>query len=133
MLDLGLDCSGESAGTGTSFDVYGANVLLAICTAAADAYQPGQASLVNYRQLPEAAWTSIPDFLGLSLSEADAERMRLAARWNAKQPTRQFQHDAAEKHAAAAEATRLGARAVYPAYERLEALRLRQVASDRMA
>jgi hypothetical protein len=130
VLDLGLDRSGALVGAGASLDVYGAHVLSAICTAAADACQPGQALLVNYRQLPEAAWTSIPDFLGLSLSEADAERMWRAARWNAKLPDQQFRPDTAEKHAAALETTRTAARVVYPAYERLEALRARQLASD---
>jgi hypothetical protein len=134
VLDLGLDYAGESgdlAGAGASLDVYGASVLSAICTAVADAYRPGQALLVNYRQLPEAVWASIPDFLGLSLSDADAERMRRAAHRNAKRPEQQFRPDTAEKHAAAPETTRMAARAVLPAYERLEALRARQVASDR--
>ena len=67
-------------------------------------------------------WTSLPDLLGITLSEADIERMRLAARWHAKRPTEAFA-PAVEKRATVPEDIRRAAAEIGPAYARLEALR----------
>lgn len=105
-------------------DDYCAHVLQRICAAAARHYRPDRARLINYRQLPEAAWTFLPEVFGLQYAPADLQRMRAAAQRNAKNPSAPFAADTFDKRAAAtAHLRHLAATRVQPIYERLEALR----------
>jgi hypothetical protein len=130
VIDLGVEIEPAAASGQAALDAYAARVLARLCTAAADAYRPGEAWLLSYRDLPEAVWTSLPDVLGIELTESDVERMRLVARWHAKQPGEAFRADAAEKQATASQEIRRAAAEIRPAYARLEALRAGQITTS---
>ena len=79
------------------------------------------------RQLPDAVWSSLLDLFGVAYTVADAERMRHAARFNAKNPATAFTGDTATKQrAASAELRRLADQWVRPAYQQLVALQAAQ-------
>jgi hypothetical protein len=71
-----------------------ARVLAALCRSAL-AHRGGL--FVDYRRLPDAAQNAIAPYFGLALNEAQVERMREAARMDAKQPAAAFTPDAGEK------------------------------------
>jgi hypothetical protein len=103
-----------------SVDEYGARVLGACCEAALGHLEDGGLA-VAYRDLPEAAWTSIADHFGLRLSARDMERMRDAAGFDAKRPDKAFVTDSAAKRAAASTSLRDAAeRWVAPVWSRLK-------------
>lgn len=102
-----------------------ARVLGSRMEAALQAYEPGRARLVNYSQLPEAVWSSLPGFFGASGSKSTIETMKAASRFNAKAPSRLFVDDRESKRSTATDEVRVHVdRLLMPLYERLEAIRL---------
>jgi hypothetical protein len=107
---------------------YCARVLARICEAVLE-HGGGRGRLIRYRELPDAAWERIPRLFGLALSEADLSRMREAARFDAKRPTRPFEDDATAKQREASAAVReAAARWLASLHQRLEARRQTQEA-----
>jgi hypothetical protein len=105
-------------------DAYAVQVLACYLRAAIDGVADG-GLLVEYRELPEAACTRIPDHFGLHYGEAELAAMRSAALQDAKSPRVRFRPDAAAKRKEASEEMRLlTERHLAPLYARLEALRL---------
>jgi hypothetical protein len=87
-------------------------------------YQPGKSMLINYAQLPEAALEPMLQFLATTYSRDDIERMRWAAMWNAKDPSREFHNDSHQKrHAVPVRVQALVERLVMPLYRSLESIR----------
>jgi hypothetical protein len=81
--------------------------------------------LVNYRQLPEAVWTTIMPHFGVECGERDRAAMAEAARYDAKTPSFLFASDIETKQQEATAATRSVAEdRLGELYRRLEALRL---------
>ena len=78
---------------------------------------------MNYRQLPEAVWSSLLDFFGLAPTTADIDRMRHVAQFHAKSPSIPFAGDtAAKQRAATDDLRRLADRWVRQQYQQLVAL-----------
>ena len=101
---------------------YCARALAKICEAALE-YQEGR-MLVNYKQLPEAMSTSIPNFFGIECSEADIKKLNRVARLDAKNSSLQFKNDTENKNGSATDLMhRMAGEWVVPIYERLEAAR----------
>jgi len=87
--------------------------------------------LVNYAEMPAAIWSSIARHFGLALDDQDVERMKQAARYNAKRTKAPFENDSSDKREAASDHQReLAARWIEPMYRRLEAARERQAPAD---
>lgn len=83
--------------------------------------------LVNYDQLPDLAFETIPRWFGIHTTDDDRSLMAVAARRDAKQPMQEFLPDGEEKRRSADPATRAAVAAkLAPLYEALEARRLRQ-------
>jgi hypothetical protein len=105
---------------------YCAKVLAAICEAALQ-YHPHGGMLINYTQLPEAVWSSISKFFGLSFTEAEMQIVRDVARLDAKNAALVFRNDSAKKQEQATDRIREAAnRWLYPLYEELESRRVSQ-------
>jgi hypothetical protein len=103
---------------------YHAAVLERVCQAALREYRPGISKLVNYRQLPEIAWTSLPAFFHVRYTADDVERMRYVSQFHAKNPALFFEADTAAKQSAAtADLREIADRHLQPLYEQLEQLR----------
>ena len=110
-----------------SLDEYCARTLARICGAAAQYGQDGEGLFVNYRQLPEAVWSSLLDFFGVAHTTADIDRMRHVAQFHAKSPSIPFAGDtAAKQRAATDDLRRLNDQWVRPQYQRLVELQVRQ-------
>jgi hypothetical protein len=78
---------------------------------------------MNYRQLPEAVWSSLLDFFGVAHTPADVERMRRVAQFHAKSPSVPFAGDtSAKQRAAPDDLRRLADRWVRQQYQQLVAL-----------
>jgi hypothetical protein len=106
-----------------ALDEYCARVLARICAAAAQFGQNGGGRFVDYRQLPDAVWSSLLDLFGVAYTPADVERMRHTALFSAKSPATAFTGDtAAKQRAASADLRRLADQWVRPAYQQLVAL-----------
>ena len=104
---------------------YCARVLARICEAALQHHQSCAGLMINYDQLPEAAWTQVADFFGVELSEGDVEAFRRVAKRDAKNPSVGFESDSQAKQNKAADAVReASARWLEPVHEQLEAARL---------
>lgn len=117
---LGLDLAAIRQ---MSLDEYCARVLATICEAATRYFQPGAARLVHYRELPDALWSSLADFFGVRYTEEEIERLRQAARFDAKNPAQAFTKDsAAKRQLATDEIRRLADQWVRPSYDQLEKL-----------
>jgi len=102
-----------------------ARVLRSQMEAALRAHEAGSVRLVNYSQLPEAIWSSLPGFFGTSCSARAIEAMKAASRFNAKAPSRLFVDDRESKRSTATDEMRVHVdRLLMPLYERLEAIRL---------
>jgi hypothetical protein len=87
-------------------------------------YEPGKTLLMNYAQLPEAALRLMPEFFRTAYSPQEIDRMRDAAAWNAKEPSKKFRNDNHQKRdAVPASAQALVERLIMPQYRRLESLR----------
>ena len=103
---------------------YCARVLEKICSAASANMDDGSGLLVNYNELPQAAWTKILPHFGVTPSESDDQAMRCAARQDAKAPRSEFVSDSAVKQLEASAATRMAAKThLAGVYRALEALR----------
>jgi hypothetical protein len=119
---LGLDLSTAGALSPT---FYGALVLERICRSAAVHCGSGDGLLIEYRELPDAACTTMLDHFGLSYDADQLASMRETARLDAKQPDRIYVDDSERKQRSADEETRhLAATLLAPLHAQLDALRL---------
>jgi hypothetical protein len=117
---LGLDIT---AARQMSAEEYCARVLAAICEAASRHYQPGLARMVNYRDLPDAAWSLIASHFGIDYSQAEIGTMRATAQLDAKHAGMPFEQDGASKRQLATdEIHAMVERFVRPWYDQLELL-----------
>jgi gluconate kinase len=104
---------------------YCARVLARICEAALQHHQSCSGMMINYEQLPDAAWTTVADFFGVEVSDADKQEFRRVAKLDAKNPRLGFESDSQAKQKNASKAVLdASARWLAPLYERLEAARL---------
>ncbi len=104
---------------------YCARVLAAICEGALRHYTGGGGLLIDYRQLPEALFTTILPHFGVAVSEAEADALRHAAMRDAKAPEQAFAPDTVGKQQAATETVRAICEVrLGEVYRRLEALRV---------
>ena len=116
---FGLDLPG-----GVPNDDYCARVLAAVCDGAVRHYAIGGGRLINYRQLPEALFTTILPHFGVDASEAELTVMRAASIRDAKAPEQTFTPDARAKQQAATAAVReICEHRLGDVYARLETLR----------
>ena len=105
---------------------YCARVLALTCEAALRHHQSCAGLMINYEQLPDALWTSLPGFFGIETSESDVQTFQRVATLYAKNPSLAFENDSQAKQNSASEAVRQAAeRWLVPVYERLEAERAR--------
>lgn len=85
---------------------------------------PSPESLVNYTELPAAAWERIAGHFGIQLTAAEMEAMQRTAAFDAKRPGTPFSGDSAAKQSAASAGLRAAAQTwVDPAIRALESLR----------
>jgi gluconate kinase len=106
---------------------YCARILARICLAALDCAGTRGALMINYDQLPGAVTSIITKHFGAEFTPAEIERMKSAARFNAKKPSLFFEPDAETKRKEANEAARRAAEKwLDPLYEQLENIRLRK-------
>ena len=130
MLPPGLAAMGLVDGDPASLEQlppaeFWARVLAGRCSDALRFQSSGKSLLVNYRQLPALVWESLPDFFGVSYSAEDIERMKSAARFDAKNPSRLFAADSAARQQAATDRIHeLAEQWIMPHYRRLEELRM---------
>ena len=110
---------------GVDDDEYAARMLGIVAEAAVVcASQSPGGMLVEYRELPDAVWRRLPAHFGLAFTDADIDRMKSAAVFDAKQPSRRFEADTETKQRHASERIRtLADRWIRPAYRTLEKLR----------
>jgi gluconate kinase len=126
MLGPGLPGVDLAMAVAMGPEEYCARFLALICQAALDQHRAAAGLLINYRQLPDAVCSSILSWFGVSCPSADLERMREAARFNAKTPSMYFSDDSAEKNRAATDLIRRMADTwVAPLYQQLEAARIK--------
>ena len=105
-------------------DDYCARVLARICEPIVAEHERGGGLLVNYRDLPQAVWTTIMPHFGVAAGAEDRAAMAEAAKYDAKLPDYEFTPDAEARQRAATSATRAAAAAwLVDVYGRLEALR----------
>jgi hypothetical protein len=108
-------------------DEYGARILAGILEAAAAHARSGGGVLINYTQLPDAAWSFLPRIFSGSYGGDDIERMQNAARFHAKNPLLNFEPDSAQKREQAGERlVQLASQWSQAPYELLETLRREQ-------
>lgn len=104
---------------------YCARMLAGICEPILQNYSKDKIVLVNYRQLPQAVWTTILPHFGVDFSDSDHAAMVEAARYDPKIPNSQFTPDGESKQQEATAEIRAAAdEYVGHIYRRLEALRL---------
>ena len=104
---------------------YCARILAVICEAGLQHQRSYGGMLVNYEQLPEAAWTEIAKFFRVDVSEFELEAFQRVALRSAKNPQLEFESDSRAKRENATNALRdASARWLDPVFERLEAARL---------
>ena len=124
-LEPGLLGVGPGAAARMPREEYCARALARICEAALRHRE--DLRLVNYSELPGAAWAWLLDFFRAAHTPADVGRMRHAARFDAKTPSLSFEPDAAAKNREATDTIReLNERHLRPLYEQLEAARRAQ-------
>lgn len=112
---------------GTPDADYCARVLAALCEAATRHYPAGGGRLVNYAELPEALFTTILPWFGITPSNDEAAAMRAAGVRDAKAPDQDFVPDGKTKRQEAGDGLRaICERRVGKAYRRLEAIRAGQ-------
>jgi hypothetical protein len=120
--------SPEIFGIAPSYDRpedYCARVLASICAPVVHQHAMGNALLVNYRQLPEALWTTILPHFGVTASADERAAMIEVTKYDAKTPGFAFKPDAEEKQRQATATTRAVAdERLADIYSRLEVLRL---------
>ncbi|MFY9611018.1 MAG: sulfotransferase family protein [Blastocatellia bacterium] len=105
---------------------YCARVLACACEAALSHQRSFGGMMINYEQLPEAAWTEIPDFFRVEHASSDLETLRRVAQFDAKNPSVEFTSDLKAKRVTATAAVLQAVEHwLSPVYERLEAARFR--------
>lgn len=110
-------------------DAYCARTLATLLQAAGRLPEDGAALIVDYADLPGAAWTSVADFLKLSLDPATQARLADEARFYSKAAApRLFTGDAAERRAIARSVQALAAEWLDPLYRALDQRRFRSAA-----
>jgi len=122
----GLDAvAPEAELEGVADDEYAARMLGMVAEAAvASASTCRGGLLVEYRELPAAVWGRLAGHFGLALTPGDLEKMRQAAAFDAKQPTRRFESDSQAKQCFASEQVRcLAERWIRPPCRALDELR----------
>jgi hypothetical protein len=113
----------RSYGPGTAEDYY-AQILAKVVEPIVQHYSGGGGLLVNYRELPDALFTTILPHFGVECGEGDRAAMTQAARYDAKAPSFEFEPDSGAKQQAATPIARAAAdRWLGDLYRRLEALR----------
>ncbi len=111
-------------GPGMTEDYY-AQVLAKICEAVVTHHREGGGLLVNYRQLPDALFTAILPHFGVACSDADRAVMAAATRFDAKNPSFEFEPDSKAKQQSATAAARAATeRRLADVYDRLESMRM---------
>lgn len=106
---------------------YGARVLGKICDAALAQSEAGKGRLVNYRQLPQAAWPALMDYWQVEFPPDAMEKMMAAAGFHAKNPHLPFSDDALAKELGATPEIRNAVRHwLDGVYQQLEIQRLAQ-------
>lgn len=106
-------------------DAYAARVLGSIYRAGLEHHDPRRGLLLDYRDLPEAAWTRVADHFGLTPTPEQVEAQKAASNTNPKQGGVVFTPDAAAKRASASpQVQALAERWMRPAWEALEVERL---------
>lgn len=101
-------------------DEYAARVLGKVCEAGVRYVTEFGGRAVDYKQLPDAVWSWLPDHFGITCTENDRKRMREAGKYHAKSPAEVFQADTVGKKQAATERIRaLAQQWATPWYERL--------------
>jgi hypothetical protein len=104
---------------------YCARVLAKVCQPVLGHLSDGAGLLINYRELPDALWTTIMPHFGVDFNEADRAAMVQTAQYDAKTPSLPFSPDGEAKRQTASPAAREAARQwVGGIYHRLERLRL---------
>jgi len=107
-----------------ALDDYAARVLGAICEAAVEHHSIGRGMLVDYADLPSAAWPEISSHFGMTIADDDLARMHAVAGFHAKRPYEPY--DARRdvgRQPIAPHLRELAERWVDPWYRQLEALR----------
>ena len=105
------------------FEEYAARVLASICRAALAPLRAGAGLAVDYVELPDAIWSSLPQYWGFDVTAADRDTMKEAARYDAKRPQFLFADDTAATPRGATILARQVADAwMGPLYEELKAL-----------
>jgi hypothetical protein len=101
-----------------------ARALAKFCQTALEQVEAGNGRLINYRQLPDFVWSSLPQIFGFACTEQDREQMQQVSRFDAKAPDLVFTGDSTAKQQQASEfVRRLSDQWVKPLYEQLESLR----------
>jgi gluconate kinase len=125
MLDpslIGLDLPGVLR---LDREEHCARVLALVYAAALTYAETGLVTLMNYRQLPEAASRQLLEWCGLTMTEEIAERLRRVTQFDAKTPSLPFDPaDVSSRPAPTARAIEAALRFVTPYYEQLESMRL---------
>jgi hypothetical protein len=103
---------------------YAARVIGRICEYAAQRLDE-LGMLVNYTQLPEAAWSGMARRFGARFSPDEIARMQTAALHDAKRPRQPFEADGESKRREVSDAVRAAAaRWISPHFDELERLRI---------
>jgi hypothetical protein len=103
---FGLDAD---AGLRLAPEDYTARVLAAICRAALEHRHTGDALFVDYRQLPNAVESLLPNFFRVTYSADERQLMHEAAQRDAKNPVMHFAADTDAKRRAATDGVRQAA------------------------
>jgi hypothetical protein len=104
---------------------YCARILGNIYQAGLEHHQPGKSRLINYRDLPDAIWSVIPNAFGFELEVDEMSCLREKQTLNPKTGM-EFAPDSGEKRANATETAReMVKHWMLPVYEQLENARLR--------
>ncbi|PYJ10002.1 MAG: sulfotransferase family protein [Verrucomicrobia bacterium] len=123
LIDLDLPGLDPTAASQMSADAYCAAVLSQVCAAALNQLRSG-GRVVNYRELPDAVWTSLPEYFNLDWTEEDLDRMRHVTQFDAKNPSLFFTaNSTGGKEAGSPLIRELSARWIDPVYRELEAQR----------
>jgi hypothetical protein len=103
---------------------YCARVLGSICSSAVRGLECGGGLLLDYSQLPDAVWSTLPKHFRIQVTGEERNHMRLSTWLDAKNPIVPFEDDRAAKHRAASDlAMSMAERWIGPHYARLESLR----------
>jgi len=112
-----------------TLEEYAARVLARIGSAALEALGSGAGWLVDYSELPAAAFEGVAAHFGLSFTERERAAAAEAAKRDAKTPGVLFEPDSERKRREITRAGREQAdRWLRPVYEQLDAARLQRVA-----